>query len=139
MPTKRGYTKQVSKHGYNKRASKRAYKYRHIKGLPSIKESNRGTKRKRDASEVQLNRETRNRLSSQEAFQDVLDKWANSNKANKASRNLPVRNSKQNNIQLLKNELNKNKNKTMNLLSNKGNVKRKFTFKGLGNPLGIKI
>ena len=47
-----------------------------------------------------------------------------------------------NNIQLLEKELNKNKNKneTMNLLSNKGtNVKRKFTFKGLGNRLGIKI
>jgi len=144
MATKRGskhvYTKQVSKHGYTKRASKRASKYGHIKRLPSIKESSRGTKRKRDPSEVQLNRETRNRLSSHEAFQELLNKWSNSNKAHKASSNSSVRNSKQNNIQLLKNELNKNKNKTMNLLSNNGvKVKRKFTFKGLGNPLGIKI
>lgn len=140
MATKHGskhvYTKQVSKHGY----TKRAYKYRHLKRLPSIKESNRGTKRKRDPSEVQLNRETRNRLSSQEAYRELLDKWANSNKANKAKRISSVRNSKQNNIQLLEKELKKTKNETMNLLSNKGtNVKRKFTFKGLGNRLGIKI
>ena len=90
-------------------------------------------KRKRDSSkEREASNERRKRLSSQDAFQALLNKWSNSNKANKNK-----------NIKLLKNELNKNKNKnknkTMNLLSNKGNVKRKFTFKGLGNPLGIKI
>jgi tRNA(Phe) wybutosine-synthesizing methylase Tyw3 len=84
-------------------------------------------KRKRDYSKERDASNERKRLISQDAFQALLNKWSNSNKADKNK-----------NIQLLKNELNKNKNKTMNLLSNKGNVKRKFTFK-LGNPLGIKI
>jgi len=83
-------------------------------------------KRKRDSSKERETSNERKRLSSQDAFQALLNKWSKSNKANKNK-----------NIKLLKNELNKNKNK--NLLSNKGNVKRKFTFKGLGNPLGIKI
>jgi hypothetical protein len=123
-----------------KRGSKRVY----TKRLSPIQEesnsSKRGTKRKReDSSELrkrEASNERRKRLSSQEAFQKLLNKWANSNKANKAKRN-----SKQNNIQLLKNELNKNnKNKTMNLLSNNGvKMKRKFTFKGLGKILGTKI
>ena len=87
------------------------------------------SKRKRDASDEIRKRETsderRKRLSSEEAWQRFLNRVDKRDKENRDSK-----------LKLLKKELNKNKNNTMNLLSN---GKRKFTFKGLGKRLGTKI
>jgi hypothetical protein len=119
MATKRVYTKRLSpiQESTRKRSSPR-----------------RGSvKRKREHSS-ELKREASNerkRLSSEEAWQRVLNGFSKRDKENRNT-----------NLKLLKKELNKNKNKneTMNLLSNKrANMKRKFTFRGLGKPLGIKI
>jgi len=99
------------------RKNKNVYKPNFIPRLSPIKE------------ESEVNRQRRQRLSSEEAFKKLLNKWS---KIDKENRNR--------NIKLLNKELAKTKNETMNLLSNnRSKRKRKFTFKGLGKRLGTNI
>lgn len=91
------------------------------------KRENSAELRRREASE-----ERRKRLSSEEASRRFFNTL------------FRVRNdlSKQEDMNRLNKELKKNKNESMNLLRNQSNKtkgRRKITFKGLGNPLGIKI
>jgi hypothetical protein len=91
----------------------------------------RGTKRKRQSSSeqrIETSNERRKRLSSIDAFQKLLNKWAKNDEANRKA-----------NHNLLEKELKKNKNENMNLLNHSKTRKKKPVFKGLGKRLGSKI